>query len=97
MKLERVFWYGSKSVCWKLLINTKNLLAEGQNSPNIDCQWPKWDTEDTIMALSSLTPSNMLGELGRLANWLKGDCVAPEEYAGLAVTEKVSNVRKVFQ
>lgn len=45
------------------------------------------------MALSSLTPSNMLGELGRLANWLKGDCVAPEEYAGLAVTEKVSNVR----
>lgn len=44
------------------------------------------------MALSSLTPSHMLGELGRLANWLKGDCVAPEEYAGLAVTEKVSNV-----
>ncbi|KPJ07014.1 hypothetical protein RR48_03245 [Papilio machaon] len=41
------------------------------------------------MALSSLSPSNMLGELGRLANWLKGDCVAPEEFAGLAVTEKV--------
>lgn len=41
------------------------------------------------MALSSFTPSNMLGELGRLANWLKGDCVAPEEFAGLAVTEKV--------
>lgn len=41
------------------------------------------------MALSSLTPSNMLGELGRLASWLKGDCLAPEEYAGLAVTEKV--------
>lgn len=43
------------------------------------------------MALSSLTPSNMLGELGRLASWLKGDCLAPEEYAGLAVTEKVSD------
>lgn len=41
------------------------------------------------MALSSLKPSNMLGELGRLASWLKGDCLAPEEYAGLAVTEKV--------
>lgn len=41
------------------------------------------------MALSSLNPSNVLGELGRLASWLKGDCLAPEEYAGLAVTEKV--------
>lgn len=41
------------------------------------------------MALSSLSASNMLGELGRLASWLKGDCVAPQEYAGLAVTEKV--------
>ncbi|CAD0203632.1 unnamed protein product [Chrysodeixis includens] len=45
------------------------------------------------MALSSLTPSNMLGELGRLASWLKGDCLAPEEYAGLAVTEKGIFVR----
>ncbi|XP_022823484.1 myotubularin-related protein 6 [Spodoptera litura] len=45
------------------------------------------------MALSSLTPSNMLGELGRLASWLKGDCLAPEEYAGLAVTEKLENVQ----
>lgn len=41
------------------------------------------------MALSSLSPSNMLGELGRLASWLKGDCVAAEEIGGLAVTEKV--------
>nr|XP_049697376.1 myotubularin-related protein 6 isoform X1 [Helicoverpa armigera] len=45
------------------------------------------------MALSSLNPSNMLGELGRLASWLKGDCLAPEEYAGLAVTEKLENVQ----
>ncbi|XP_037303463.1 myotubularin-related protein 6 isoform X1 [Manduca sexta] len=45
------------------------------------------------MALSSLHPSNMLGELGRLANWLRGDCLAPEEYAGLAVTEKLENVQ----
>lgn len=41
------------------------------------------------MALSSLSPSNMLGELGRLASWLKGDCLSSGEYAGLAVTEKV--------
>ncbi|XP_063622716.1 myotubularin-related protein 6 [Cydia splendana] len=45
------------------------------------------------MALSSLSPSNMLGELGRLANWLKGDCVTDQEYAGLAVTEKLENVQ----
>ncbi|CAK1542487.1 unnamed protein product [Leptosia nina] len=31
----------------------------------------------------------MLGELGRFANWLKGDCVASEEFDGLSVTEKV--------
>lgn len=31
----------------------------------------------------------MMGELGRLAHWLKGDCVNAEEFAGLAVTEKV--------
>lgn len=43
------------------------------------------------MALSSLSPSNMLGELGRLASWLKGDCLQPEEYGGLAVTEKVGD------
>lgn len=42
------------------------------------------------MALSSLTPSSMLGELGRLASWLRGDCGSAEEFAGLAVTEKVS-------
>lgn len=41
------------------------------------------------MAFSSLTPSTMLGELGRLASWFKGDCIAPEEFGGLAVTEKV--------
>ncbi|XP_061717436.1 myotubularin-related protein 6 isoform X1 [Cydia pomonella] len=45
------------------------------------------------MALSSLSPSNMLGELGRLANWLKGDCMTDQEYAGLAVTEKLENVQ----
>lgn len=44
------------------------------------------------MALSSLTPSGMLGELGRLANWLKGDCLSAEEYAGLAVSEKVRQI-----
>lgn len=38
----------------------------------------------------SLTPINMLGELGRFANWLKGDCVPAEEFEGLSVTEKVS-------
>lgn len=51
------------------------------------------------MALSSLSASNMLGELGRLASWLKGDCVAPQEYAGLAVTEKVYVIilkKKIF-
>lgn len=31
----------------------------------------------------------MFGELGKLASWFKGDCVAPEEFSGLAVTEKV--------
>lgn len=45
------------------------------------------------MAFSSLTSSNMFGELGRLANWFKGDCVSAEEFGGLAVTEKVSNSR----
>lgn len=41
------------------------------------------------MALSSLSPSNMLGELGRLASWFKGDCITSEEIGGVSVTEKV--------
>ncbi|XP_047515465.1 myotubularin-related protein 8 isoform X1 [Pieris napi] len=41
----------------------------------------------------SLTPINMLGELGRFANWLKGDCVAAEEFEGFSVTEKLENVQ----
>ncbi|XP_052744775.1 myotubularin-related protein 8 [Bicyclus anynana] len=41
----------------------------------------------------SLTTSNMFGELGRFASWFKGDCIAPEEYSGLAVTEKLENVQ----
>lgn len=49
-----------------------------------------------MMALSSLSPSNMLGELGRLASWLKGDCMSSEEYAGLAVTEKVRKVHTPY-
>ncbi|GBP81254.1 Myotubularin-related protein 8 [Eumeta japonica] len=45
------------------------------------------------MALSSFAASGVLGELGRLANWLRGDCLASEQYAGLAVTEKLENVQ----
>lgn len=48
------------------------------------------------MDFSALTASHMLGELGRFASWLKGDCVQPEEYAGLSVTEKVNHYVSVY-
>ncbi|XP_041970088.1 myotubularin-related protein 8 isoform X2 [Aricia agestis] len=41
----------------------------------------------------SLMPSSMLDELGRLASWFKGDCVASEDFNGFSVTEKLENVQ----